>query len=197
MKKRLLYILLCVSSGNLFSQANTDFINFNAKRNKINRHAMYVLGGWGVANMGFSGVEYSKATGSDRYFHQMNLMWGGINALIAGGSLLMKDKNDLNLSQTVRFQNSTEKTFAVNAAVDLLYSSAGLYLTERARNDLKHADKYNGWGNSLIMQGGFLFLFDATIAIIQSRHGKKHLSPLLDKATISTSGLGLRIGVQL
>jgi hypothetical protein len=121
-------------------------------------------------------------------------MW--VNVIIVAASLLPKEKNDLDLNKTLQWQSNTESTYIANAALDLLYSSVGLYLTERAKNDFKQHEKFKGWGNSLILQGGFLFLFDTSMYVIHKKNGKK-LYKMMDKVSIGTSGLGFRIGYQL
>lgn len=197
MKKLLTCFLLCAFSQAVFSQAPSanDLFEFNKSRNRKTSRGLKVLGGWAVANMATSGILYYNTEGTDRYFHQMNVMWNGVNALIVAASLLPKEKNDLGLNKTLRWQSNTEATYVAGAALDLLYSSAGLYLTERAKTDPKQHDRFKGWGNSLILQGGFLFLFDTSMYVVHKRNGRK-LYNMLDKITIGTSGLGLKAGVQ-
>lgn len=197
MKKVLLFIFLISFSFACFAQVPTknDLFEFNKSRNKKTRRGLQVLGGWAIANIGVSGAMYFNSKGSDQYFHQMNVMWNGVNTLIVAASLLPKEKNELDLNKTLSWQSNTEATFIANAALDLLYSSTGLYLTERAKTDLKHHDQFNGWGNSLIMQGGFLFLFDTAMYVIHKKNGKK-LYRMMDKVEIGASGLGLKIGMQ-
>jgi hypothetical protein len=198
MKKILLFNLVIFSSYFSFSQSLTknDLYEFNKSRNKKTSRGLKVLGGWAVGNIALSGIMYFNTKGTDRYFHQMNVMWNGVNTLIVVGSLLPKEKNDLDLNKTLKWQSNTEATYIANAALDLLYSSTGLYLTERAKNDTKQHDRFKGWGNSLIIQGGFLFLFDTSMYIIHKKNGKK-LYKMMEKVDIGTSGLGLRIGIHL
>lgn len=198
MKKIFFYFaLLLIFFQNSFSQNNSNYPEFNAQRENITRKGMFVLGGWSVANVAYSGVQYYNTTGTEKYFNQMNVMWNSFNIIIVGGSLLAKGKTDMNFNQTMRFQMNTEKTFIANAALDLVYSTVGLYLTERSKSEIKNHDKFMGWGESLMVQGGFLFLFDSAMYAIHTRHGKKHLYPLFDKMSVSTSGIGIKIGMQL
>jgi hypothetical protein len=196
--KYILLISFAFFLGSATAQtAMPDFNEFNKKREKISRNGMYVLGGWAVGNMAYSGVQYYRTEGTEKYFNQMNVIWNSVNLVLAGGSLLARPKSDLDFNKTMRFQMNTEKMFLANAALDLVYSSAGVYLMERAKTTPKNYYKFNGWGQSLVLQGGFLFLFDSAMYVIHTRHGKKKLYPLFDKMTISTSGLGLKIGMQL
>ncbi len=174
------------------AQTNQNLIDFNKSRNKRTDIGLKVLGGWAVANVATSGYYYYNTTGSDKYFHQMNVYWNGFNIIIVAASLLPKQKNELDMNQSLRWQSNIESTYIANAALDLVYSSVGLYLTERAKNDLAQHDKFTGWGNSLILQGGFLFLLDTSMFIVHKRNGKK-LYKMLDKVTIGASNYGFRI----
>jgi hypothetical protein len=198
MKKILLFSILISFTFGSFAQAPTknDLYEFNKSRNRKTSRGLKVLGGWAVANMAVSGVMYFNTKGTDQYFHQMNVMWNGVNALIVAASLLPKEKNEMDLNKTLKWQSNTEATYIANAALDLIYSTAGLYLTERAKNDTKQHDRFKGWGNSLILQGGFLFLFDTSMYIMHKKNGQK-LYKMMDKIEIGTSGLGLKIGIHL
>lgn len=192
----LAFLIISVHAASA-QQNNIDLHTFNQQREQLSRNGMYVLGGWAAANIAVSGVEYYHTSGTEKYFHQMNVIWNGVNFVLAGGSLLAKNKKELNLNQSFRTQNSMEKIFLANACLDLLYSSAGLYLTERSKSANSNRDKLYGWGESLVLQGGFLFLFDSTMCILHTRHGKKGLWPALNKIDVTTSGLGLKVGISL
>jgi hypothetical protein len=198
MTKIFLFIIFLGFGCAAFAQAPTknDLYEFNKSRNKKTNRGLKVLGSWAVANIAVSGVMYFNTKGTDQYFHQMNVMWNGVNTLIVAASLLPKEKNDLDLNKTLNWQSNTESTYIANAALDLLYSSTGLYLTERAKTDSRRHDMFKGWGNSLILQGGFLFLFDTSMYIIHKKNGKK-LYKMMDKIDISTAGLGFKIDFHL
>lgn len=198
MKKILVSVLLIVVCNTLFSQAPTssELFDFNKSRNKKTTKGLYVLGGWALANMGTSAYYYSNTKGVDQSFHQMNLMWNSANTLIVVASLLPKQKNDLNLAKTLNWQSNTESVYIASAALDLVYSTAGLYLTEKAKTDFTQHDKYQGWGNALIYNGGFLFLFDTGMYIAHKRNGKK-LSKMMDKINVSAGGYGVRLTMHI
>ena len=86
MKKVLVTILLIVVCNTLFSQAptNSELFDFNKSRNKKTTKGLYVLGAWALANIGTSAYYYSNTTGVDKSFHQMNIMWKGVNTIIVG-----------------------------------------------------------------------------------------------------------------
>ena len=197
MKKHfLLFLLFIFLMNTIRSQNDHLLIDFNKSRNKRTETAIKVLGGWAIANVAASGYFYYHTTGSDMYFNQMNVLWNGVNGLIVGASLISKQRNDFDLRNTIRLQSNIEEIYAINAMLDLVYMSGGLYLTEKAKNDIKNSAKWNGWSSSIIMQGGFLLLLDTTMLVVHKQNGKK-LYKMMDKVTISTSGLGIKFGVQL
>lgn len=195
-KAFLLLTFLLIGSVTLKAQTGAELDAFNSSRERTTRNGMYVLGGWAIGNITYSGIEYYQTNGTEKYFHQMNVIWNSVNVALAGGSLLARSKPGMDFNKTVRTQINTEKMFLANAALDLVYSSAGLYLTEKAKSSKQH-DKLYGWGESLMLQGGFLFLFDTSMCILHTRHGNKKLLPFMQKVQVSTSGIGLKIGIQL
>ena len=198
MRKSLTLFLLLVICNAIFAQTvnNSPLFDFNKSRNNRTEKGLDVLGVWALGNVVASSYLYYHSTGSDKYFNQMNVMWNGANTLIVVASLLPKQKNDLNLNKTLQWQSNTESVYIASAALDLLYSSVGLYLTEKAKSDLVNRDKWNGWGNALIYNGGFLFLFDTSMFIIHKHNGKK-LYNMMEKVNVSTSGLGLKVTMHL
>ncbi|HDP76309.1 MAG TPA: hypothetical protein ENN49_10700 [Bacteroidales bacterium] len=48
---------------------------------------MLILGGWATANLIVGGYGWSKTTGQEKYFHQMNFMCNVVNLSIAGFAL--------------------------------------------------------------------------------------------------------------
>ena len=191
------FFLIAICKG-MFSQAPTaaELFDYNKSRNKKTTRGLQVLGGFAVINMGVSGYMYYNTKGVDKSFHEMNIMWNGVNTVIAVASLLPKDKNDMSLAKTLSWQSNTEATYIAAAALDLVYSTAGLYLTEKAKTDFENHDKYKGWGNALIYNGGFLFLFDTGMYIAHKRNGKI-LNKMMDKINLSTGADGIKLTLHI
>lgn len=198
MKKTILLFAFSLAPLLILAQApGADQLQeFNKSRNTKTANGLKILGGWALANIATSSYLYYNTKGTDEYFHQMNVMWNGVNTVIVAASLLPKQKNNLNLNKTLQWQSNTETTYMTSAALDLLYASAGLYMTEKAKNDFKNHDKWKGWGNSLVYNGGFLFGFDTAMYILHKRNGKK-LYNLMEKVDFGTSGLGLHVTVHI
>jgi len=190
----ILSMLLLFFAGLLHAQTTEDLTTFNARRNTIDSKGMPVLGAWGLANVvvGVTGTITTCAE-TDKYFHQMNLFWGGINLALATVGYLgaKKDKKSYDLAATFKKQQSIEKTFLFNAALDAVYISAGAYLLEKSKNSTSRKEMYNGYGQSLILQGAFLLGFDAVMYRVHTKHAKLKLSPFLEHIKLSSNGIGL------
>ena len=158
---------------------------------------MLALGSWSAANLIYSGASVGPAEGKNKYFHQMNMIWGGINITLATiGYLAAKNQDELSFAKSLQKQSSLEKTFLFNAGLDIAYVAGGFYLKEKSYNDLKNKDRYKGFGNSIILQGSALFLFDGIVYLLHQRHGKK-LNKLSEKIQLTTAANGIGCVVKL
>ncbi len=181
MRKNILIIGLIAVSASCFSQKD-GLYKFEKERTGISKKSMLVLGGWSVANIVVSGFATNTSNREMRYFHQMNVMWGSINLAIAGlgywGAERAKIDNPT-LAAVLRHQNGVEKTYLINGGLDVLYVGAGLWMNQASDNQ-KNPEKFKGWGNSIMLQGGFLLLYDAVNYAIHRKHGKQ-----LDKLQVA------------
>lgn len=168
-----------------FSQ-QIDLIKFEKERISKTKNSMLVLGGWSVANIVGSSIATNTRNKEVRYFHQMNVMWGGINLAIAGLGYWNAGREKINnpiLADVLKHQNRIEKTYLINAGLDVVYVGAGLLMNKTSDNQ-KNPEKFKGYGNSIMLQGGFLLLYDALIYSIHRNHGKK-LKGLTDKVDLN------------
>lgn len=174
MKNLLFLPLFLLVSTSIFSQ-NLTLPNFNQERNDLNRKGMTVLGSWAGANLISNSILLSNSTGSDKYFYQMNVYWNVVNGALAGLGILGAKKKQENLSafQTLEEQSSTEKTFLINTGLDAAYVMTGVYLLEKSKNSMDNQDMLKGYGQSVILQGGFLLLFDGIMYGVHRSHLKK------------------------
>jgi len=184
-------VFLVFISLNTVSAQNLD--GFNNERLNLNKKGMLVLGSWAAANIVLSPILANSSSGSEKYFHQMNGYWNGVNLIIGGlgyYTALKTDPNGLSMSQTLKEQHKLEKTLLFNAGLDLAYIAGGFYLQERAKNTISNADRLQGFGQSLVLQGGFLFAFDVAFYLVQKNHGAK-LFPLVDNLAIHPTGFSI------
>ena len=168
-----------------FSQ-KIDLTRFEKQRVSYSKNAMIGLAGWSVANLVGSGIATNTRNKEMRYFHQMNVMWGGINLAIAGlgywGAGREKIDNPT-LEAVLKHQNKIEKTYLINAGLDVVYIGSGLLMNKTSDNQ-KNPEKFKGYGNSIMMQGAFLLLYDAVMYAIHRKHGKQ-LKGMDDKLTFN------------
>jgi hypothetical protein len=190
--------LLFLLSGIYFSTLaqSAELTEFNQKRLQINKIGMLTLGGWALGNMGTAAFAIGKASGSNKHFHQMNLYWNVVNLALAGFGYygaVSGNAHTYDLFNSVKEQYSMEKILLFNAGLDVGYMLGGLYLMERAKNNLHRQEMFKGFGQSIIMQGGFLFLFDLSMYLIHHSQ-EKMLKNLID--AVSFQGNSLRIVLQ-
>lgn len=182
-----LILLVCLVTGSLssFSQ-KIDLTRFEKERVRYSKNAMIGLAGWSVANLVGSGIATDTRNKEMRYFHQMNVMWGGINLAIAGLGYrgASREKIDNPTPEGVmKHQRRIEKTYLINAGLDVLYIGSGLLMNKTSDNQ-KNPEKFKGYGNSIMVQGGFLLLYDAVMYAIHKKHGKQ-LKGLDNKLTFN------------
>jgi len=172
----------------------TELDQFNHNRNQINKYAMITLGSWAVGNMAVNGALYRSGENDRKYFYQMNIAWNSVNLAIAGFGLygVLNPDTTLTLFESVQQQASIEKILLFNSGLDVGYIMTGFYLKEKAKNSLKHHDRLKGYGNSLVLQGGFLFLFDVAVYFIQTGNHEL-MKKLLDHVMIAPGSIGLTL----
>lgn len=148
--------------------------SFNVKRLQINKQGMTVLGSWGAANIIYGAIARTNATGADKYFHEMNMIWGSIDlGLAALGYIGSRKRTPVTTASALQKQTALEKTFLFNAGLDVAYIAGGFYLQEKAKNDLSRHDRYKGYGSSIVLQGAALLLFDGVMYVIHNKHGRQ------------------------
>jgi hypothetical protein len=170
-------VLLLLLSAKLAAQDTSYLEIFNGERIRTTQTAMIVLGGWSVANIaaGLAGMGHSS--GEAKYFHQMNAIWNAVNLGIAAAGYFGSRKlnpGGYNMQGSIKEQNKIEKIYLVNGALDVAYILGGLYAREYGKNRPgREQDRWKGYGTSIILQGGFLLLYDAVNFTVHRRHGKR------------------------
>lgn len=133
----------------------------------------------------------TQSEGSVRYFHQMNLAWNSVNLAIAGFGYFgsRRDPAAFSLKETVQEFNKFEDILLFNAGLDVGYMATGAYLWERGLR--KENSRLEGYGKSLILQGGFLFTFDI-IMYLASKQQSNNLLEILDDVQLQPTGVTYR-----
>jgi len=192
MKKTLL-LLIFLPLFVLAQDVVPSLKEFEDTKYEINRTGMLVLGGWALANI-VSGTTLSFTTkGEAKYFNQFNALWNTVNLGLALNGLFNTGTDSLSLLNSVTGHQTLQNIFVLNAGLDLAYIAAGLFLKEKAKNSDKK-DILTGYGNSLLVQGAFLLVFDAAMYFIHQNNANVTLYPLLGTLTDPGVGLGMRVG---
>lgn len=187
-------LLFCISLFVFQAEAQTDAQKFYLKSQNNSNTGMYVLGSWALLNMASGAYGMSTQTGSSKYFHQMNLFWNTVNLGIAGFALASAHSGDgslLSPQQMLDNHLSTEKVLLINAGLDVLYIATGAVLLVKSKSSIKRPELLKGYGQSLLLQGGFLFAFDVVLYSIQH-----HLSGnFLQHAQFSASPVSFQLTI--
>ncbi len=158
----LLFLAISISAN------GQDLEWFYHKSTGTNQTAMWILGTWAAGNMIIGGAGMGRTAGSTHYFHQMNLMWNTVNMGIAAFGLLSQAPELTNqASEVIAHHRKIENLYLINSGLDILYMAGGAYMIHRSASSEKRADLLKGYGQSVILQGGFLLAFDTTLWLIQ------------------------------
>lgn len=175
-----------------------EFDTFCQQSNKLNNAGMLVLGGWAVANIATGAYGWSQYSNENKYFYQMNLFWNVVNLSIAGIALYNNHHFNCSLlgfeEMTARHEK-TERILLINTALDLGYIGTGFLLRYLSTRTEKRSSLMKGYGNSLLLQGSFLLLFDFILYQIMRDFRMDFLSNL--NLSVSPQAAGLKFIMNL
>ena len=191
---KIILLIICLSVGiTTFSQIGS-LPTFEYQRIDYNKKGMLLLGSWSATNIIVSAFASKTNNQQAHYFYNMNIMWNSVNLALGTISYISAGKettSNLTLNNVLNHQNKTEKIFLFNTGLDVAYVTAGFYLKERG-NSNSNPLKLKGYGDAVVMQGGFLLLFDAIMYAVHNKHGKD-LNKFTDKVQIISSPLGVTL----
>jgi hypothetical protein len=186
--KSYLTVLLLINTVFIYAQT-IDLQAFNTKRFKDSKTDMLILGSWALGNMAVSGILLANTEGGvTKGYHQMNIGWNAVNLTIAGFGYLAAMKSNpasFDLFSSIDEHYKLQKIFIFNAGLDIGYMAAGAYLMERSKSTLKDPEQIKGFGQAIIVNGAFLFVFDLVNYFIQSGQNEKI------KLLLTGNGMGL------
>ena len=191
--KKLITLLLIGFSLQAFAQKDS-LKYYNNLRINTTTHGLEVLGAWGIANTGISAIGWvNSTTPQSRYFYQMNTIWGGADFLTAvlgyTGTKKLMNKN-LSAAELLERQEKLVKVFKINSYFDIGYLGAGAYLTLAGNS--RNSPIMKGYGESILLQGGFLLIFDSLMYKAEKGNSTK-LRQFLEKHPITFDGR--RVGI--
>lgn len=190
-------ILFFLYSFCALSQNDTLIKQFDARRYQLNKKGMIVLSTWGGANIAGSAVGYALTNSyEEKQFYLMNGAWGLINLGIALPGAIASQKNSTSIYDMQKTQTKMEKIFLANAMLDVAYIAGGVALKQYGYNqtEVRQQQRFNGFGNAVIIQGAGLLVFDSFMTILNNRNRKRNLDPILKKASVSFTGNYFRLG---
>lgn len=147
---------------------------------RLNTKGMLALGSWSAANLATGIYGNLNATGQAKYFHQMNWMWNTVNAGLATYSLVKSRQkiDSLGMDHARAMNSKFQSLYLFNAGLDVVYMLGGTGLLIASQNATSRKDQFAGYGKSIIMQGGFLFLFDAAMFVFHKRQSLPKVKPI-------------------
>ena len=190
----ILLILIFASS----LQGQGDYQSFYNGSLKINNTGMYILGTWALANIAAGAYGWATATGEMKYFGQMNLFWNVINLSIAGFALYGNYTTDVSMmsgQEMLAKHLKTENILLINSALDVGYIGAGFLMRHLSSGSVKRGDLLKGYGNSVIMQGAFLLVFDLVMYGIMRDYRLDFMEGINLSVTTESIMVGLRINL--
>lgn len=194
MNRKILFISALLLLFTIDSLAQQELGGFNQERLQVNKIGMMVLGGWALGNMGVNGVLLTNPSSNEQgHFYRMNIFWNVVNLGLAIPGLrysLITDPTTLNLAETVGEYHQMGKVLLMNAGLDVAYITGGFLMKEMAKTREAKRDILNGYGRSLILQGGFLLAFDIILyTVLQTKSSQ--LTDILSHVELSPNSIGL------
>ena len=192
MNRTLFALLFCANT--LAAQV----ANYQSEFNTINKNLMLGLGSYAVSNFVLSGIGYATAEDeSIKRFHEMNVMWNTVNIGLAVPGYLkaVRGGDEMTFEEMLKVQRKTETIFLINGVLDVGYITAGLWMCQNSVHYPDQESLYMGYGNSLILQGAFLFVFDAYAYRLHHSHSKE--LPILKSVSVRATPTGINLAINL
>lgn len=161
------FILFILILTTMFSHSQNEEIQYNAIKTHQKVHTgMTVLSTWAVSNLVIGATQLNS---SNQYYHRTNMLWNTVN--LGLGLLGLHQAKDLkkinNVDELIKRQKKLERAFIFNSVLDVVYITTGTILSNNSDQEIKQT------GSSLILQGGFLLLFDSMMyATIKKERSK-------------------------
>jgi hypothetical protein len=156
----------------------------------IQKTGMIVLSSWAGLNL-LSGIAGNfRYQSESKYFFQMNAAWNVVNLGIAafGFAGVANAVLDVDSSYMLSELKKFDRILLINAGLDVIYVATGALLLNKGLKN--NRARFIGYGRSILLQGGFLFLFDM-ILYLTHRPYTKSLFQITEKINITTTGLSI------
>lgn len=118
------------------------------------RNANRVLGGWSVLSMGTGAFQLSSPNPYVKAMGLQNLIWGAVDGGLALYGSHRLTTTTWGYKDLQKERENFRRILLINTFLDLGYLVLGVSLAKAAN------PKWHGHGQGVIIQGGFLLLFD-------------------------------------
>ena len=125
----------------------------------------------------------------------MNIYWNVVNAAIAGIAFASLSKKDFNIRDSLALlkgQKKIERLMLTNMCLDVVYIGSGMLMNGYSDKYKKNPELFEGYGKSIMFQGGFLLLFDTTFYFLYRNNGKRFLNY---NYSVSATPDGLKLNI--
>lgn len=201
MLRTLLLSFSLIAGITAFSQPLADTARVNSilqdvhlRQTNISRIGMTSLNAWAVSNITYGSISFDGSTGKERYFHQMNVFWNVVNLSIGIPGLLgtYKEK-ETDFESLYKYQKKLENVYVLNMGLDVGYVVTGWALDNFGKTkEGELGDRFKGYGNSLVMQGTYLFVHDLILYFLYKSNNKR-LDAVWKNVSIQPTGFGVLI----
>jgi hypothetical protein len=151
--------------------------SFIQTQGRLSKDGAIGLCSWAFVNAGYSGYMINRTSGQEKKFHEMNLIWSGIDLAIGIPTFIRSHriyKGKIKLHLDTYNPKRYMKIYSVNSWLDLTYIAAGFIIKSKA-NSSRDPEMMHGYGNAILMQGGLLFSFDSVMYLLHRKLLKNHL----------------------
>jgi hypothetical protein len=185
-------IALALSVG--AADGAVDLSQWNERRLRTTRVGMLVLGGFAVGNIAVGAVGFALERDEQlRWLHLGNASWNAVNLGLAIAGLWAdwnSDPSKFTAKESLEASSTQEKILLLNAGLDVAYLAMGAFLWQRGFGT---ADpRMVGFGQALLIQGGFLLVFDTVLAILNGRLTNELMMGVDVTPTSTSARLGWR-----
>lgn len=188
MKNTLFSLVLILGCLSVNGQDMEVFNTYNKELNTHSRNGMIALGSWATGNLiaGTAGALTTEPGSMMFSFHLMNASWNVVNlgiAIPAYFGARKRLKKEYDIPGTFKLQKQQETLYLINAGLDVLYVGSGVFLQEFGNrySNQNVRNSFKGMGYSLIMQGGFLLIFDAVMFGVHKSHWNKNRAKIWEQ----------------
>jgi hypothetical protein len=188
MKNALFTLGLILGCFSVNGQDMEVFNTYNKELNTHSRNGMIALGSWATGNLiaGTAGALTTEPGSMMFSFHLMNASWNVVNlgiAIPAYFGARKRLKKEYDIPGTFKLQKQQETLYLINAGLDVLYVGSGIFLQEFGNrySNQNVRNSFKGMGYSLIMQGGFLLIFDAVMFGVHKSHWNKNRAKIWEQ----------------